>query len=141
MELGGAHVPHVVPPKVGHDDRYFWDGVDAGRLLARKCAECGRLQHPPSPMCPACHSVEWTTEELSGRATVHSWIVSKHPTLPDDAARIVALLDLEEGLRLVTNLQGIEPAEVRNGMAVEVAFMDVDGVRLPQFVPAMGAAR
>ena len=83
------------------------------------------------------------TFSASGRGTVHSWIVSRHPTDPDDAARIVALIDLEEGVRLVSNLADVDtggPAGVTNGMAVEVVFRDVDGTRLPQFVPAGAAA-
>jgi uncharacterized OB-fold protein len=87
-------------------------------------------------MSPACGSLDWTLYELTGRATVHSWILSQHPTRADDEPRIVVLLDLEEGLRLVSNLQGVEVGDVRNEMKVEVIFVDVDGVRLPQFQPA-----
>jgi hypothetical protein len=87
-------------------------------------------------MCPRCGSLEWNEQELSGRGTLHSWIVSRHPSEPDDAARIVALIELEEGIRLVSNLQDIEPAAAENDMALEVVFVDVDGVRLPQFRPA-----
>jgi uncharacterized OB-fold protein len=72
---------------------------------------------------------------------VHSWILSHHPTRPDDAPRIVALLDLEEGLRLVSNLQGVEVGEIRNEMKVEAIFVDVDCVRLPQFQPVHGSSR
>jgi hypothetical protein len=87
-------------------------------------------------MCPRCGSVDWTVQESSGRGTVHSWIVSRHPTEPDDAPRIVVLVDLEEGVRLVSNLSGVDAADVRNDMAVEVMFEAVDGVVLPQFRPA-----
>jgi uncharacterized OB-fold protein len=65
--------------------------------------------------------------------------VSHHPTEADDAPRIVALVELDEGVRLVSNLQDIEPEEVRNDMAVEVVFMEIDGVRLPQFRPTTDA--
>ena len=129
-------MPKVIRPTPGRDDAFFWSGVDEGRLLARACASCGRIHHPPGPMCPACHSVEWADRELSGRGTVHSWIVSHHPSQADESPRIVALVELEEGIRLVSNLQDIDPADVRNDMAVQVTFRDVDGVRLPQFVPA-----
>lgn len=87
-------------------------------------------------MCPHCGSLEWDECELCGRGRLHSWIVSHHPTEADDAARIVALIELDEGIRLVSNLQDIEPADVENDIAVEVVFADVDGVRLPQFRPA-----
>jgi uncharacterized OB-fold protein len=115
------------------DDEFFWDGVNQGQLLLRCCAACGRLQHPPSPMCPACHSLNWTTRQASGRGTIYSWIVSQHPTEADALPRIVVLVDLEEGVRLVSNLQGVAPSDVRNGMAIELCFDDFDGVALPQF--------
>jgi uncharacterized OB-fold protein len=133
-------MPHAVAPTVDHDDAFFWNGVAEGRLLVRRCASCARLQHPPSPMCPWCGSLEWDVQELSGRGTLHSWIVSRHPSEPDDMARIVALVELDEGVRLVSNLVEIDAAEVENGMALEVLFTDVDGVALPQFRPAGGGA-
>jgi uncharacterized OB-fold protein len=132
-EAMGGIVPEVIPPVLDPDDEFFWEGVGRGELLLRACAGCGRLQHPPSPMCPACHSVEWTTRQASGRGSVYSWIVSHHPTEADALPRVVVLVDLEEGVRLVSNLQGVAPADVRNGMDVEVFFQDFDGVVLPQF--------
>ena len=129
----------VVAPVGGGDDGFFWAGVAEGRLLVRRCARCGRRQHPPSPMCPACSSVDWDAEELSGRGTVHSWIVSRHPSAPDEAPRVIALVQLDEGVRLVSNLVDVEIDEVENDMAVEVLFTEVDGVPLPQFRPAGSA--
>lgn len=129
-------MPKIIPPLVGHDDQFFWDGVADGVLLVRSCAECGRQQHPPSPMCPACGSVSWSTQELSGRGTVMSWIVSRHPTEPDEDPRIVVLIQLDEGPRLVSKLQGVDEDAVINDLRVEVRFVEVGGVRLPQFVPA-----
>ena len=128
-------MPSPQPPVPTFDDQIFWDGVAQGRLLITQCRGCFRLQHPPSPMCPQCGSLEWEGREVSGRGTLHSWIVSKHPTSPDDRARLVALVELEEGVRLVSNLQVAQISDVRNDMAVEVIFADVDGVRLPQFQP------
>ena len=133
-------MPHAVAPTVDHDDEFFWNGVTEGRLLVRRCAGCRRLQHPPSPMCLWCGSLEWDVQELSGRGTLHSWIVSRHPSEPDDMARIVALVELDEGVRLVSNLVGIDVEEVQNGMPLEVLFTQVDGVALPQFRPAGGDA-
>lgn len=131
-------MPRVVPPVANRDDEYFWTGVEEDRLLLRRCAQCSRLQHPPSPMCPNCGSVEWGVQEASGRGFVYSWIVSRHPTKPEDSPRIVALVELDEGSRLVSNLQDIDPANVVNGMRVEVTFTEIDGVKLPQFRPASG---
>jgi len=129
-------VPRVIPPAPSRDDEFFWNGVAAGRLLARRCAGCGALQHPPSPMCPACGSVDWEVAGLAGTGSVYSWVVSRHPSRPDDEARIVALIELDEGIRMVSNLFGIDAAAVTPGLRVQVTFPVVDGVTLPQFSPA-----
>jgi uncharacterized OB-fold protein len=86
-------------------------------------------------MCPGCGSLEWSIHEASGRGTVHSWIVSHHPSQPDELPRIVALVELDEGVRLVSNLQDVEVSDVRNDMPVQVIFTEVDGVKLAQFRP------
>lgn len=129
-------MPSVIPPIAGPHDAYFWDGVRDRTLLLRRCAGCGELQHPPTPMCGNCHSLEWETQKATGRGVVYSWIVSKHPSLPDEDPRIVALVELDEGVRLVSNLTGIDSADVRNGMTVEVTFVEYDDdVVLPHFTP------
>ena len=109
--------------------------MDDRRVLIARCAECSNLQHPPTPMCPKCGSVEWSAQEASGRGTVHSWIVSHHPNRTEEPPRIVALVQLEEGVRMVSNLCDIDPQDVSNDVEVEVTFADVSGVRLPQFRP------
>lgn len=86
-------------------------------------------------MCPNCGSVEWDVQDSSGTGVVVSWIVSRHPTQPDESPRIVAVIELAEGVRLVSNLRDIAPDEVVNGMRVEVFFDEVGGVKLPQFRP------
>ncbi len=126
-------MPRVIPPVTDDDNRFFWEGVREGRLLLQRCSSCSTLRHPPGPMCPRCQSLEWGTVEASGRGTIHSWVLSHHPTEPDAEPRIVVLVDLAEGVRLVANLQGTPWAEVRNDLPVELFFADVDGVRLPQF--------
>ena len=128
-------MPRVIPPVPDADDQPFWDGVAGNRLLLQRCADCHGVQHPPSPMCPVCQSVRREWFEVSGRGTVYSWIQSHHPTAPDEAPRIVALIDLEEGPRFVSNLQGIELDAIVPGLPVEVFFAEVDGTRLPQFRP------
>lgn len=125
----------VIPPNVNKDDQIFWIGVGHGRLLVRECAACAYLQHPPTPMCPKCGGVEWNVRQLSGRGSVNSWIVSKHPNQQDDEGRIVAVIDLAEGLRFVSNLIDVELADVRPGLEVEVEFVDLGTAILPQFRP------
>ena len=132
-------MPRVVAPVTDDDNRFFWEGVRAHRLLVQRCGSCGALRHPPGPMCPRCLALEWDTVEAGGRGTVYSWVLSHHPTEPDAEPRIVVLVDLEEGVRLVANLQGVTASEVRTGMAVSVCFEEFDGVVLPQFRPSSDA--
>ena len=121
------------------DDDFFWDGVNDGKLLFQCCAECGTLRNPPGPMCPNCQSLRWEPRAATGRAKVFSWLLSKHPTRPDENPRIVALLELEEGIRFVSNLQDIALDDIHPGLAVEVFYQEIDGKTLPQFRPAQGA--
>lgn len=128
-------MPRAVAPEPDEGDRFFWDGVAEGKLLVRRCRGCARLQHPPSPMCPECGSLDWDLQELSGAGALCSWIVSHHPSEPDPEPRIVVLVEMAEGVRMVSNLIDVEPACVENDMALQVAFVDTAGVRLPQFRP------
>jgi uncharacterized protein len=125
------------------DAAFFWDGAARGELLGQRCADCQRLVHPPRPMCPACHSVKRETVKLSGRGSVYSWVIPRHPAPVGFAeAPIVALVELEEGIRLVSNLIEVEPTAVRAGLAVEVSFAPTRGGRaVPVFRPRQGAAR
>jgi uncharacterized OB-fold protein len=121
------------------DDDFFWEGAAAGRLLVQRCAGCGLVRHPPAPMCARCQSLEAEAVQCSGRATVLDWVVSRHPTRPDDHPRIVARLALPEGVSLISNLQGAALEEIYAGMPVEVFFEVIGGKALPQFRPAAGA--
>ncbi len=89
-------------------------------------------------MCSACRSLGWDTVEASGRGHLHSFVVNHHPRAPAfDYPLVVALVDLEEGTRLVSNLVDVEPAEVKVGMPLEVSFVRFgDDLTLPQFRPA-----
>jgi uncharacterized OB-fold protein len=110
---------------------FFWEGVDRGEFLAQKCLGCGELRHPPAPACPGCRSAEWAAVPLSGRGRIHTWIVSRHPSQPDPAPKLVILVDLDEGLRFVSNLVDAENVEV--GAPVVLEFGEVKGRRLPLF--------
>lgn len=99
------------------DQDFFWDGVDQGKLLFQRCADCGTVRQPLSPMCPSCRSFTWEPQEGEGRGVIRAWIVSKHPTRPDANPRIVILVELEGGQRLISNLQGVESDNCQAGHA------------------------
>ncbi len=124
-------------PRVTLDGRFFWEGLEQGKLLIQRCASCGELRHPPGPMCPKCHSLEWKTLEASGRGSVYSYVVAHHPPIPPfDYPNPIVLVELEEGTRLVSNLVGIGREEVEIGMPVVCEIVEVEeGFKLPQFRP------
>jgi uncharacterized OB-fold protein/acyl dehydratase len=127
-------------PAINDDTRFFWEGAVKGELRIQRCASCGRLRHPPGPMCPDCRSVEWDFVEASGRGQVYSFVVHHHPPIPGfQTPYVVALVELEEGTRLVANLIDLEPEKVEIGMPVEVAFVQVDpDYTAPAFRPVEG---
>jgi uncharacterized OB-fold protein len=125
-------------PAVTVDTAFFWDALRHHHLVIQRCVSCGTLRHPPRPMCPRCQSLEWDTVDASGRGTVVSFVIPHHPPLPwFPEPFVVALVELEEGTRLVTNVVGAAPDAVTIGMAVQVRFEHFDdGLVLPLFVPA-----
>jgi uncharacterized OB-fold protein len=125
------------------DAIFFWEGAARGELLGQRCAECKKLTFPPRPMCPVCHSVKREVIKLSGRGTVASWAIPRHPApLGFAEAPIVALIELEEGIRMVSNVIDVPPAQMKGGIAVEVRFAPTRGGKaVPVFAPAKGAER
>ncbi len=125
-------------PIITADNAFFWEGAERGELVAQRCRACGDLQHPPRPMCPKCHSVAREIVKLAGRGEVHSWIIPRHPApIGFSGPPIVALIQLDEGIRLVSNVVGVAANAVRNGMRVEVCFEPTAGGHsVPVFRPA-----
>ncbi|TMA30607.1 MAG: hypothetical protein E6J87_17760 [Deltaproteobacteria bacterium] len=124
-------------PARSPDNAFFWEGVAAGELRIQRCAGCKLLRHPPGPMCPHCHSLDWDTIVSSGRGHVFSFVVAHHPPVPPFSyPNAIALIELDEGTRLVSNLVGIDPADVAIGLRVRVEFTRVDDeLVLPLFRP------
>jgi uncharacterized OB-fold protein len=119
------------------DTQPFWDGCAEDRFLVPECAACGHRRWPPGPMCPVCRSPETRWIDSSGRGSVYSWLVVHHPVnrvLADQVPYVVAMIDLEEGVRVVGNVEGCDPEAVTAGMAVEVFFeTHEEGIRMPNF--------
>ncbi|EFG74951.1 hypothetical protein HMPREF0591_5138 [Mycobacterium parascrofulaceum ATCC BAA-614] len=125
-------------PAITKDTEFFWNGLRDNKLLIQRCGGCGRLRHPPRPMCPHCRSLDWDTVESSGRGTVYSYVMPHEPKFPFfEYPYVVVLVELAEGVRLVSNLTGIDPADVTTGMPVEVYYQGFDDdLVLHQFRPA-----
>ncbi|UGS25403.1 OB-fold domain-containing protein [Microbacterium resistens] len=114
-------------PVVNRDNAFHFDALRAGRLVVQQCDGCGELRHPPVPVCPQCHSLAWHGEQMSGRGCVFSYVVMHHPVVPPfEPGYVVALVELEEGPRIVMNLEGIGSDRVGIGLPVLVRPERVD---------------
>ena len=124
-------------PTMNADSRFFWEGVEKRELRIQRCGGCGRLCHPPRPMCPGCRSLEWDHVVSSGRGEVYSFVVHHHPPVYGfETPFAVALVELEEGTRMVGNVAGLPADEVRVGLPVEVEYVRVqDQWTLPSWRP------
>lgn len=124
-------------PAQSADTSFFWEGAKRGELLIQRCSACGKLRHPPGPGCPACGSLEWDTVRSTGRGRVYSYAVHHYPPIPGfEYPLAVALVELEEGTRLISNVVGVDPAKLEIGMPVEVTFESFgDDLTLPLFRP------
>lgn len=126
-------------PAIDPDTQPFWDGAKRGELLLQRCTACGHVQFYPRVLCVRCGSaVEWIA--ASGRGSVYSYTVvhrAPHEALGALVPYVVALIDLEERVRMMSRLRGIAPDAVRIGQAVRVAFEPItDDVMLPVFEAA-----
>ncbi len=129
--------PRRPRPALTQDNAFWFEGARQHRLLIQRCKRCGTLRHPPRPMCGECRSYEWDVVDASGRGTVYSFVVNHYPQVPAfDYPLAVGLIELEEGTRLVANVIGIDPGDIRIGMPVEVEWVDHDpDLTLPVFRP------
>ncbi|MFD9862261.1 bifunctional MaoC family dehydratase N-terminal/OB-fold nucleic acid binding domain-containing protein [Streptomyces alboflavus] len=133
-------------PVINRDNAGFWEGVARHRLLIQRCGSCARLRFPWLPGCNACGSPDWDTVEASGEGTVFSYVVMHHPPFPAFAAPdratdtagpyAVVLVELAEGVRIISQVVGVEHDRVRIGMPVRLEFQRVDeDLELPLFRP------
>ena len=124
-------------PIVNPDSQAYWDGARNGRLMIRKCKACGVLHFLPRYLCPACWSRDLEWIQSSGRGTVHSFTIIRRAPLPaftDRVPYVVALIELEEGPRMMANILGEDALATGIGDAVEVCFEERgDGAKIPQF--------
>jgi len=135
-----SDAPRFDLPTPELDTRPYWDAARDGRLLLRRCRACSEAHFYPRPFCPKCWSddVEWI--DASGRATLYTWSVVHQNDLPPFPSRVpyvAAIVDLEEGPRMMTNVIDCEFDDLSVGMALEVTFRpETDDITVPVFRPA-----
>jgi hypothetical protein len=112
-------------PVVSADTEFFWAGVRDGELRLQRCGECGALRHPPGPACPRCGAFKQEYAVAAGAGSVYSYVVHRHPPLPGKRLPVVvALVELDEGVRMVGELRDVDPSAVHIGDRVRVVFAD-----------------
>jgi uncharacterized protein len=116
----------------------FWDAAREGRLVLQRCAVCGAFRWTPQVLCTVCHAETYAWTEVSGRGRVYSFsIVHRPPTAEFEAPYVVAVVELEEGPQMLTNIVGCPPDAVRVDMPVEVAFEPLgEEITVYRFRPA-----
>ncbi|MDH4075764.1 MAG: Zn-ribbon domain-containing OB-fold protein [Acidimicrobiia bacterium] len=118
----------------------FWAATTEGRFLIQRCTRCQAAIFYPRVNCTECGSTELVNEDASGRGTVYTYTVARRPThraWADAGPYVIAIVELEEGPHVTTNIVECDPDDVRIGMPVEVCFApEADGVALPLFRPS-----
>ena len=125
-------------PKFNQDQAWFWEGLRQGELRIQRFTDDGTLIHPPANANPGTGHMDYDWIVASGEATLYSYTVVHHPQIPSfDYPNIVGLVELAEGVRIVSNIVGVTPKQLEVGMPLELCFTDThDDVTLHQFRPA-----
>lgn len=134
--MSETSVPKPLPKLEGFA-KDFYDGCRRGELLFQCCTGCGAWRHVPRELCPTCSSWDWEWKASSGRGRVFTWTVvtrSLHPAFVEDVPLAPVVVELEEGVRLLTHVVDCPPDELEMEMPVEVVFDAVsEDVTLPKF--------
>jgi uncharacterized OB-fold protein len=128
--------PKPLPVLEGHAGE-FYGFCRQRELRFQRCTQCRAWRHVPREMCAGCGSLEWEWARASGRGSVFSWTVvdrALHPAFREDTPYAPAVIEMEEGVRLLSQVVDCPPGALEIGMPVEVVFDDVtDEVTLPRF--------
>jgi uncharacterized OB-fold protein len=130
-------------PLPSRNSAFYWEGAERGEFLGQRCGDCKIFRHPPRPMCPKCQSVHQEIVPLSGRGVVYSYMFPVHPQMPMfEYPLCCVLVDLDEGIRIFSNLYECDRADVKIGIPVEVFFEKTKGDKaVPVFRPAKEATK
>jgi uncharacterized OB-fold protein len=128
----------VATPETAH----FWEGTQAGELRLQRCDDCNHIYFPPRPFCPGCSSRAVSVFAASGRGALASYVISERPHPAFEGAYAIALVKLEEGPRMMSNIVECPqtPEALVLDMPLQVTFETLsDDISLPLFRPAEGA--
>jgi uncharacterized OB-fold protein len=126
-------------PQATPETQHFWDGTKQGELRLQRCDSCSHTYFPPRPFCPKCASREVSVYTASGKGKLWSYVIHHRPMPGFTPPYSIAVVELEEGPRMMTNIVECEqtPEALQLDMPVEVTFKAIsDDITLPQFKPA-----
>jgi len=128
-------------PVTNEDNAPYWEYCHKHELRMQKCTPCGHIRFPVSVICPKCHSMESEWTRLSGKGKVYSYVIyhlAYHPSYKNDIPYAVAIIQLDEGPRMESNITGCKVEDIKIDMPVEVYFDDVtEDISLPKFKSAV----
>ncbi|MEM7020214.1 MAG: OB-fold domain-containing protein [Pseudomonadota bacterium] len=125
-------------PKSTPETAHFWEGTQQGELRLQRCGDCDNVYFPPRPFCPACTSKNVAYFAASGNASLYSYIINHRDHPAFDGPYSIAVVQLEEGPRMMTNIVNVEqtPEALVLDMPLEVTFEPLnDDITLPYFQP------
>ena len=133
--------PDSMPPPLADTTTLpWWEAAAEHRLVFQRCLACQHTRHPPAPVCPECRSDESDWQEVSGRGEVYTFTIVHRPIAAgQELPFVVAVIALEGsgGLRMISNLVDVDPAEIEIGMPVELVWEDMsEHLAMPRFRPA-----
>ena len=126
-------------PDMSELNRPFCDALKHGNLTFQRCTACGHAWLPARSECPQCLGAHWQREPAGGEATLVSWVVYHQPYHPTFKARLpynVAVVQLAEGPRMISNIVGSDPRQLRIDQPLRLKIEDDGGLAVPRFVPA-----
>jgi uncharacterized protein len=129
----------IPAPELTEPSRSFWDTLKGGRLTFQRCKACGHAWLPARSECPQCLASEWQRDDAKGHATLVSWVVYHHAYHPAFKARLpysVAVVQLDEGPRMISNVVQADLAALRIDQRLRLLIEDENGTAVPRFAPA-----
>lgn len=134
--------PKPVPNPTEPLNKEWWDLVATGTLHFQRCTDCGTWRHLPRPMCAGCGSMNWEWSPSKGMGKIFSWTVTHQPSHPaffGDAPFAAVIVELDEGVRMLSRVKDLSIEELKLDLPVEVVFEPItNDISLPYFRPRSG---
>lgn len=123
-------------PRISADTKMFWEGCKEHKLEIQRCKKCGKLRWPAAFLCPDCLSSETEMQEMSGDGTLYSYVTFQkafHPSVQDKLPYTVGVIELEGGVRIISNIVDCEPEQLACNKKVKMKWMDCEEYTKPVF--------